>query len=601
MDEEFDTSVDTSFDDATLDVPDSGGSFDSGDVDNYMSDTVDANDYADDFYEASSDIGTLMDDSADISDIMDSSAEIGAIDGQTLDVGGLDESSSDIGSLMDDVSDVDSTMDGGSDADLYQATPISDMQIVQEDGSVDTLENIMAANADTGADVAPDVEPYQATPISDMQIVQEDGSVDTLENIMAANADTDADVAPDVESYQATPNSDIPVFQEDGSVSSFSDVMSQGVETDDTPLDGTLSDMMEQRIMENLAAPAGIEEIKTPNQKIQEQIDNIMGNQNLSDTQKSALLAEMKEMLPNITEATPDLYASPLQEGLMPEAEPLDDGVPVKVLTLGGNGTGISHHDYQQELADLDQGIANWQSMQQDLANSLNEEIAGIQTNPDLSDTERDILLQQAEQKKMLMAEQWDIEATQLMAERDLLQQKANASMQDVQTSDAFYGTPDISSIPEASDVIPEIQKAEDVSSWINEINPNFDPYDWDSPYCNNCGSCAFAVEQRFEGNPDIAATSENIGTVAEMNALTGMEQVAMSPEEIQDYLISQGPGSHGIVGIDRVSGPGHWFNAYYDGQKVVAIDGQTGQVSDWPPDYGDVTNWDVSVRKEVK
>lgn len=70
-------------------------------------------------------------------------------------------------------------------------------------------------------------------------------------------------------------------------------------------------------------------------------------------------------------------------------------------------------------MADLDQGIANWQSMQQELANSLNEEITGIQTNPDLSDAERDILLQQAEQKKMLMAEQWDIEATQLMAERD--------------------------------------------------------------------------------------------------------------------------------------------------------------------------------------
>lgn len=156
MDEEFDTSVDTSFDDTTLDAPDSGGSFEGGDVDNFMSDTVDADDYADDFYETSSDIGASMDDSADVSGIMDSSAEIGAIDDQTLDVGGLDESSSDIGSLMDDVSDVDSTMDGGSDADLYQATPISDMQIVQEDGSVDILENIMAANADTDADVQTD-------------------------------------------------------------------------------------------------------------------------------------------------------------------------------------------------------------------------------------------------------------------------------------------------------------------------------------------------------------------------------------------------------------------------------------------------------------
>jgi hypothetical protein len=80
------------------------------------------------------------------------------------------------------------------------------------------------------------------------------------------------------------------------------------------------------------------------------------------------------------------------------------------------------------------------------------------------------------------------------------------------------------------------------------------------------------------------------------MNEITGMEQMTMSPEGIQEYLIAQGPGSHGIVGIDRADGPGHWFNAYYDGERVVAIDGQTGEVNDWPPDYGDVVNWDISV-----
>lgn len=153
--------------------------------------------------------------------------------------------------------------------------------------------------------------------------------------------------------------------------------------------------------------------------------------------------------------------------------------------------------------------------------------------------------------------------------------------------------------LSDLADTAPETEETDDVSSWLGEINPNFDPYDVDSPYCNNCGSCAYAVAQRLDGDSEIAATDENIGTVEEMNALTGMEQVSMSPEEIQEYLISQGPGSHGIVGVDRVSGPGHWFNAYYDGEKVVAIDGQTGQVSDWPPDYGEVTNWDISVRKE--
>ena len=138
----------------------------------------------------------------------------------------------------------------------------------------------------------------------------------------------------------------------------------------------------------------------------------------------------------------------------------------------------------------------------------------------------------------------------------------------------------------------------ENVQEWLGDINPNFDPFDANSEYSNNCGSCSFAVFQRLEGDDEIVATADNIDTPAEMNEITGMEQVSMSPEEIQKYLISQGAGSHGIVGIDRAEGPGHWFNAYYDGEKVVAIDGQTGETQPWPPDYGNVTNWDISVKK---
>ena len=60
------------------------------------------------------------------------------------------------------------------------------------------------------------------------------------------------------------------------------------------------------------------------------------------------------------------------------------------------------------------------------------------------------------------------------------------------------------------------------------------------------------------------------------------------------------GAGSHAIIGIDRTQGPGHWFNTYCpDGKNVYAVDGQTGKISDWPPDYGNVTNWDMSIRKE--
>ena len=398
------------------------------------------------------------------------------------------------------------------------------------------------------------VEPYEATPISEISIMQDDGSIDSLANIMAENADTDTDVTTD----QATEGSEvIPGY------------------VDETGISAALTD------------------IESPNQKVQEEIDRIVGNQNLSASQKTALLTEIKDSLPHVAEA------KPIQATFTEEMESVDDGVPVKILTLGGNGTGISHHDYQQELADLDQEITDWNYEQQAKANALSQEISRIMNDSNLSDSERDMLLEQAEHERLFLEKEWDVWAAQYAESRDLLQQKINDSMQGVQGINTFQETIESPAIAKITDVASEIQKLDDVSGWVKDINPNFDPYDWDSPYCNNCGSCAFAVEQRFEGNTDIVATSHNIGTIEEMNALTGMEQVAMTPDEIHEYLVSQGPGAHGIVGIDRVSGPGHWFNAYYDGQKVVAIDGQTGEVSDWPPDYGDVTNWDISVRKE--
>ena len=155
--------------------------------------------------------------------------------------------------------------------------------------------------------------------------------------------------------------------------------------------------------------------------------------------------------------------------------------------------------------------------------------------------------------------------------------------------------------IPHTTDVgeVGEIAPLENVNDWIGEINPNFDVFDTESPYSNNCGSCAYSVYQRLEGNPEACASAENIGYNSEMEALTGMEQVSMSPEEIEQRLLDQGAGSHAIIGIDRAEGMGHWFNAANIDGKVVAIDGQDGTITDWPPDYGDVVNWEMSVKKE--
>jgi hypothetical protein len=144
-----------------------------------------------------------------------------------------------------------------------------------------------------------------------------------------------------------------------------------------------------------------------------------------------------------------------------------------------------------------------------------------------------------------------------------------------------------------------EIAKAENIREWMGDINPNYDPFDESSAYDNNCGSCAFAVEQRLNGNADIVASAENIPTNAEMDAVSGMEQTSMNPQEIEEYLISQGPGSHGIVGVEWSGADyGHWFNAYYDGEKVMAIDGQNNKIMDWPPYSDEVSAWDFSVKK---
>ena len=147
---------------------------------------------------------------------------------------------------------------------------------------------------------------------------------------------------------------------------------------------------------------------------------------------------------------------------------------------------------------------------------------------------------------------------------------------------------------------LPVSLERADIERWLTEINPNFDPFDTTSPYDNNCGSCAVAVALTLSGHGSFEATENNVGTVKEMNELTGMEQAPMTPEEIRDHMLSLGPGAHAIVGVDRRDQPGHWFNVLcIDKDTVVALDGQSGEILDWPPDYGDVTNWDVSVKKE--
>ncbi len=135
-----------------------------------------------------------------------------------------------------------------------------------------------------------------------------------------------------------------------------------------------------------------------------------------------------------------------------------------------------------------------------------------------------------------------------------------------------------------------------DISGWIKNINPHYgNPFFPESSV--NCGSCAFAVESRLNGDLTATATLINIGTDAAMEQATGKKCLYMTVDKIEEHLRGMGAGSHLIVGINRrlpngKSIAGHWFNAFYDGEKIYTIEGQSGEILEWPHDYGYISEW---------
>lgn len=134
------------------------------------------------------------------------------------------------------------------------------------------------------------------------------------------------------------------------------------------------------------------------------------------------------------------------------------------------------------------------------------------------------------------------------------------------------------------------------IEGWITKINPHYgNPFFPQSGV--NCGSCAFAVERRLNGDSSATASLSNIGTDAAMEQATGKKCTYMSVGDIEAKIKNMGAGSHLIVGINRrlpdgrpISG--HWFNVFYDGQKIYTLEGQAGQILEWPHDYGYISEW---------
>ncbi|WP_127794261.1 glycohydrolase toxin TNT-related protein [Agromyces sp. LHK192] len=132
----------------------------------------------------------------------------------------------------------------------------------------------------------------------------------------------------------------------------------------------------------------------------------------------------------------------------------------------------------------------------------------------------------------------------------------------------------------------------------LKQINPNFDPTNPKSEFNNNCGNTSSILNDVLNGKP---VSEAGIGTleIPEMEARTGLPQTEMTPQQIIDSLVAQGPGSHCVVGIDRSVGSGHWFNAYFDGTTVWTLDAQDGTMSLFPPNEPNATTWDASIHPD--
>jgi len=138
----------------------------------------------------------------------------------------------------------------------------------------------------------------------------------------------------------------------------------------------------------------------------------------------------------------------------------------------------------------------------------------------------------------------------------------------------------------------------DEIKAALDEINPNYDPSDPANGYATNCGNTSSIMNDFFNGSPTTESPTGTLDT-PQMEARTGNPQTPMTPEQIEASLRALGPGSHCVVGIDRSTGDGHWFNAYFDGTNVWVVDAQPGTMSPWPPNEPNATNWDASVPPE--
>lgn len=173
------------------------------------------------------------------------------------------------------------------------------------------------------------------------------------------------------------------------------------------------------------------------------------------------------------------------------------------------------------------------------------------------------------------------------------------ADTSDTDPSRGETGSDPASGVDRSTDaVVPTAPRPESLvraDALLEQFGGDFDFTNPDHTARVDCGFHALNMFDAMNGRP-VQDVGTGPVTVAEVEARTGVPQSPATPSQIEASLRAMGPDSTVVVGIDRSTGMGHWFNAHFDGERVWALDPQTGERGPWAPDEPHATNWDVSM-----
>ena len=132
---------------------------------------------------------------------------------------------------------------------------------------------------------------------------------------------------------------------------------------------------------------------------------------------------------------------------------------------------------------------------------------------------------------------------------------------------------------------IAELNEKEGFEKLIEGVNPRYDP-DVYNEYSTNCGACALGTWLRInEVYPGAhTTTGENIGTLSEMEDITGLHIKETDVFDIERSANSVGASRNAICAMTWPSGmSGHWVNlATGRSGELYVLDSQCGEVTEF-------------------